>query len=180
MALGERPGKGTEVTEQGGLANDGVGGGRNLQAGPGRLWAQAAALNGTSKSFLAGAAQGEWHQGAFHMPITMSTTQDPGGSLPLPAPVTVSSLFLPGGSIHDPHISGIAPAPGSIRSPFLPGGSILDRHISGIAPRVVFCVSSVPQWFSFLIIFFFSKSMMFLRLIYIIAYFRTSFLFVIE
>ena len=110
----------------------------------------------------------------------MSTTQDPGGSLPLPAPVTVSSLFLPGGSIHDPHISGIAPAPGSIRSPFLPGGSILDPHISGIAPRAVFCVSSVPQWFSFLIIFFFSKSMMFLRLIYVIAYFRTSFLFVIE
>lgn len=58
MALGERPGKGTEVTEQGGLANDGVGGGRNLQAGPGRLWAQAAALNRTSKSFLVGGCAG--------------------------------------------------------------------------------------------------------------------------
>ena len=37
MALGERPGKGTEVREQGGLAGDGVGRGRNLKAGPGGL-----------------------------------------------------------------------------------------------------------------------------------------------
>lgn len=90
------------------------------------------------------------------MPITVSTTQDPGGPLPFPAPGTVSSPVLSGGSIRDP-------------------------HMSGSAPHVVFCVSSLPQWLSFLIIFFFKKKpMMFLRLIHVIAHFRMSFLFVIE